>query len=153
MLERKSSEPDGSGNADTNREQEVTRVIDVFLLERANDPALSTQGLIDRFPHLMPELGDFLARIQIMDAARQDASAIGRATLDTIKYTGSDTSVPGLHVRCPHCCFQIEKMTCSNNEYVQIKCVTTLTYRHIVKSYNIFINVADYLHSYQAVVC
>ena len=108
MLERKSSEPDGSGNADTNREQEVTRVIDVFLLERANDPALSTQGLIDRFPHLMPELGDFLARIQIMDAARQDASAIGRATLDTIKYTGPDTSVPGLHVRCPHCCFQIE---------------------------------------------
>lgn len=108
MLERKSSEPNDSDDAETNREAEVTRVVDLFLIERANDPTLSTQDVIDRHPHLMPELEEFLSRIQVIDAARQDASAMGRGTLETVKYTGPETSMPGLHIRCPHCYFQIE---------------------------------------------
>ena len=102
------SEADVQPARHDSRDERISALLDAFLLERRENPEISSRSLLDAHPDLMPELGAMLSQVMRIDAARRNAEtseAQDLATCETAAFHGA-VSV-GLHVRCPHCFHQI----------------------------------------------
>src|SRR5262245_35931583 len=81
------------------------------LRRRASGEPISDESLLTANPELRPELDNELRKLQIIDAARDDAEVVAmedRDSAHTIEYTPTRKDSRGLHIRCPHCSNPVE---------------------------------------------
>ncbi len=102
------AESDGP-NPDSRAElaQQIGRIIDDVVRRRAAGAEVSDDSLIEAHPELMPELGEELRRLRLIQAAREKAGEQPAEGADQSTVPQTEGHGPpearGLHVRCPHC--------------------------------------------------
>ena len=79
---------------DPDRTQRIRQIIDDCVRRRAAGEMLRDEMLTEAHPDLLPELGDELRHLHLIQQARQQADTSASA---------STIGQRGLRVRCPHC--------------------------------------------------
>jgi tetratricopeptide (TPR) repeat protein/ribosomal protein S27E len=103
------------------RKRQIEQIIDDLLRRQAAGEEVADDDLVAAHPQLMPELGEELRRVRLIQAAREKADEPPATVTDertstvspqeVIEPRGPDRQLPGargLHVRCPHCRNPIE---------------------------------------------
>jgi serine/threonine protein kinase/ribosomal protein S27E len=97
--------------------------LESHLRRRTEGEAVSDVSLIAAHPELMPELGDELRKMRIIEAAREKARAPASSDNgQTVEHQQTPKNSRGLHIRCPHCSNFVEVVT--DTPYEEICCST-----------------------------
>src|SRR4051794_17532162 len=82
----------------------VRSVINNCIQQRAAGQAITDEMLISAHPHLLPELGEELRKLQLIAADREHDGIRGDSTVTRSHHQSNTSSGSGqLEVRCPSC--------------------------------------------------
>jgi tetratricopeptide (TPR) repeat protein/tRNA A-37 threonylcarbamoyl transferase component Bud32/ribosomal protein S27E len=127
-----SDPPDPAGREELTGQ--IGQIIEEVLRRRAAGEEISDESLTGAYPHLMPELGEELRKLRLIEAARRKAEGqIPAKGCDQPTLPNGEDQVPageqpresppeahGLHVRCPHCHHPVEIV--GDRPWTEIRC-------------------------------
>ncbi|NQV35696.1 MAG: protein kinase [Phycisphaeraceae bacterium] len=95
---RKPKQPDNDDRA-----KRIRQVVEDCLCRRGEGESLSDERLIESHPDLMPELSGELAKLRLIEAARQQAQQDADCSQGASKRDLESEDSTDLHIHCPNC--------------------------------------------------